>query len=76
LLGPDLWKSDADHIRSLLIERMIGKSEPDTLRNLLYDAEDYVIGLQSGQARAVLKDQWSAPMKEQSASASDPEFLF
>lgn len=35
-------------LRKLIaIERLIGKAEDDTLRNLLYDAEDYLIRMQS-----------------------------
>jgi hypothetical protein len=40
-------------LRKLIaIERMIGKAEDDTLRNLLYDAEDFVVQMQSVQGKS------------------------
>jgi hypothetical protein len=35
---------------------MIGKAEDDTLRNLLYDAEDCVIKMQSTQGRSFFRE--------------------
>jgi hypothetical protein len=44
-------------LRKLIaIERMIGKAEDDTLRNLLYDAEDYVVQMQSAQSNGLLRE--------------------
>lgn len=40
-------------LRKLIaIERMIGKADNDTLRNLLYDAEDFLIQMQSAQGKS------------------------
>jgi hypothetical protein len=44
-------------LRKLIaIERMIGKAEDDTLRNLLYDAEDYVVQMQTAQGNRLLRE--------------------
>jgi hypothetical protein len=44
-------------LRKLIaIERMIGKAEDDTLRNLLYDVEDYVVQMQSVQSNGLLRE--------------------
>lgn len=44
-------------LRKLIaIERMIGKAEDDTLRNLLYDAEDYLVQMQSAQSNSLLRE--------------------
>ncbi|MGB0065384.1 MAG: hypothetical protein WBP85_13130 [Terracidiphilus sp.] len=44
-------------LRKLIaIERLIGKAEDDTLRNLLYDAEDYLIQMQSVQGKSFFRD--------------------
>ncbi|MGA3131829.1 MAG: hypothetical protein ABSD59_13570 [Terracidiphilus sp.] len=44
-------------LRKLIaIERMIGNAENDTLRNLLYDAEDCVIQMQSAQGRSFFRE--------------------
>ena len=44
-------------LRKLIaIERMIGKAEDDTLRNLLYDVEDCVIQMQSAQGKSFFEE--------------------
>jgi hypothetical protein len=44
-------------LRKLIaIERIIGRVENDTLRNLLYDAEDCVIQIQSAQAKSFFRE--------------------
>jgi hypothetical protein len=44
-------------LRKLIaIERMIGRVENDTLRNLLYDAEDCVLQIQSAQSKSFLRE--------------------
>ena len=40
----------------IAIERMIGKADDDTLRNLLYDAEDCVIQMQSAQGKSFFQE--------------------
>jgi hypothetical protein len=44
-------------LRKLIaIERMIGKADSDTLRNLLYDAEDYLIQMQSAESKSYFRE--------------------
>jgi hypothetical protein len=44
-------------LRKLIaIERMIGKADSNTLRNLLYDAEDYLIQMQSADAKSYFRE--------------------
>jgi len=44
-------------LRKLIaIEHMIGKADADTLRNLLYDAEDCLIQMQSAQGRSFFRE--------------------
>ncbi len=46
-------------LRKLIaIERMVGKTDNDTLRGLVYDAEDYLIQMQSAQAKSFLAEAW------------------
>jgi len=46
-------------LRKLIaIERMIGKADPNTLRNLVFDAEDYLLQMQKQQAEAFLAKAW------------------
>jgi hypothetical protein len=47
-------------LRKLIaIERMIGKTDDATLRNLLFDAEDYLIQLQSEQGKSFFREALS-----------------
>ncbi len=44
-------------LRKLIaIERMIGKADANTLRNLLYDAEDYLIQMQSAECKSFFQE--------------------
>ena len=44
-------------LRKLIaIERMIGKADANTLRNLLYDAEDYLIQMQSAECKSFFRE--------------------
>jgi hypothetical protein len=46
-------------LRKLIaIERMVGKADSNTLRGLIYDAEDYLIEMQSAQAKSFLAEAW------------------
>lgn len=46
-------------LRKLIaIERMVGKTDNNTLRGLVYDAEDYLIQMQSAQAKSFLAEAW------------------
>ncbi len=46
-------------LRKLIaIERMVGKADNNTLRSLVYDAEDYLIQMQSIQAKSFLAEAW------------------
>ena len=46
-------------LRKLIaIERMVGKTDNNTLRELVYDAEDYLIQMQSAQANSFLAKAW------------------
>jgi len=46
-------------LRKLIaIERMVGKADNNTLRSLVYDAEDYLIQMQSAQAKSFLAEAW------------------
>jgi hypothetical protein len=37
---------------------MVGKTDNNTLRGLVYDAEDYLIQMQSAQAKSFLAEAW------------------
>lgn len=57
LRGP--FMSSTVLLRKLIvIERMIGKADNNTLRGLVYDAEDYLIQMQSAQAKSFLAEAW------------------
>lgn len=44
-------------LRKLIaIERMIGKVDSNTLRNLIYDAEDYLIQMQSAECKSFFRE--------------------
>ena len=46
-------------LRKLIaIERMVGKTDNNTLRELIYEAEDYLIQMQSTQAKSFLAEAW------------------
>jgi len=46
-------------LRKLIaIERMIGRADNNTLRGLIYEAEECVIQMQSEQARSFLAEAW------------------
>ncbi|MGD0154499.1 MAG: hypothetical protein ABSB50_00280 [Terracidiphilus sp.] len=46
-------------LRKLIaIERMIGKTDANTLRGLVFDAEDYLLGMQKEQADSFLAQAW------------------
>ena len=46
-------------LRKLIaIERMVGKTDNNTLRGLVYVAEDYLIQMQSAQAKSFLAEAW------------------
>ncbi len=46
-------------LRKLIaIERMVGNTDNNTLRGLVYDAEDYLIQMQSAQAKSFLAEAW------------------
>jgi hypothetical protein len=46
-------------LRKLIaIERMVGKTDNNTLRSLVYDAEDYLIQMQSTQAKSFFAEAW------------------
>ena len=46
-------------LRKLIaIERMVGNTDNNTLRGLVYDAEDYLIQMQSAQAKRFLSEAW------------------
>ena len=46
-------------LRKLIaIERMIGKTDNNTIRGLVYDAEEYLIQMQSAQAKSFLAEAW------------------
>ncbi|HVN92762.1 MAG TPA: hypothetical protein VMT38_03650 [Terracidiphilus sp.] len=46
-------------LRKLIaIERMVGKTDNNTLRSLIYEAEDYLIQMQSTQAKSFLAEAW------------------
>ncbi len=46
-------------LRKLIaIERMVGKTDNNTLRGLVYDAEEYLIQMQSAQAKSFLAEAW------------------
>lgn len=46
-------------LRKLIaIERMVGKTDNNTLRGLVFDAEDYLIQMQSAQAKSFLAEAW------------------
>jgi hypothetical protein len=46
-------------LRKLIaIEKMIGKTDNNTIRGLVYDAEDYLMQMQSAQAKSFLAEAW------------------
>jgi hypothetical protein len=46
-------------LRKLIaIERMIGRTDTNTLRGLVFDAEDYLLGMQKEQADSFLAQAW------------------
>jgi len=46
-------------LRKLIaIERQIGKTDPNTLRSLVLDAEDYLLQTQKQQADSFLAEAW------------------
>lgn len=61
-------------LRKLIaIERMVGKTDNNTLRGLVYDAEDYLIQMQSAQAKSFLAEAWRDGMAPaQFLRASNP----
>jgi hypothetical protein len=42
----------------IAIERLIGRVDDQTLRNLLLDAQDYLLAVQKAQADAFLSRTW------------------
>jgi hypothetical protein len=65
-------------LRKLIaIERMVGKTDNNTLRGLVYDAEDYLIQMQSTQAKSFLAEAWRegiAPQPLFSRATNPSEF--
>ncbi len=46
-------------LRKLIaIERLVGKTDDNTLRGLVYEAEDYLIQMQSAQAKSFMAEAW------------------
>jgi len=56
--GPRFMNSAILLRKLIAIERMIGRTDNNTLRSLVYDAEECLIQMQSEQARGFLAEAW------------------
>ncbi|HEY1804668.1 MAG TPA: hypothetical protein VGG45_09310 [Terracidiphilus sp.] len=61
-------------LRKLItIERLVGKTDNNTLRSLVYEAEDYLIQMQSAQAKSFLAEAWREGIAPAQLLARAPE---